>query len=143
MKILHVDCSPRQESHSRELSAAIVKKLLEVAPDASISRRDLGAEPLPHTVAEYAAALSMPATLAAPPEGVLDLSEALIREIEGPVIVIGTPMYNFSISLDSQGVDGSNPACWCHDEVDAGREGGNAAGSSDIRRCHFRWRLYR
>ncbi|WP_157016889.1 FMN-dependent NADH-azoreductase [Mesorhizobium xinjiangense] len=98
MNILHIDCSPRQESHSRELSAAIVKRLLEVAPDASISRRDLGSEPLPHTVADYAAALSTPATLAAPPEGVFDLSEALIREIEAAdVIVIGTPMYNFSI----------------------------------------------
>jgi FMN-dependent NADH-azoreductase len=98
MNILHIDCSPRQESHSRELSAAIVKKLLEVAPDASISRRDLGREPLPHTVAAYAAALSKPATLAAPPQGSLDVSEALIREVEAAdVIVIGTPMYNFTI----------------------------------------------
>ncbi|MDX8494756.1 hypothetical protein RFN29_24625 [Mesorhizobium sp. VK22B] len=88
----------------------MVKLLLEVAPDAGISRRDLGAEPLPHTVADYAAALLTPATLAAPPEGILDLSEALIREIEAAgVIVIGTPMFDFRISLDSQGVDRSNP----------------------------------
>ncbi|RAZ84720.1 hypothetical protein DPM33_30160 [Mesorhizobium hawassense] len=33
-------------------------------------------------------------------------------------------MYNFRISLDSQGVNRSNPAGWSHDEVDAGREGG-------------------
>jgi FMN-dependent NADH-azoreductase len=98
MNILHIDCSPRQESHSRELSAAIVKKLVEVAPDASISRRDLGVEPLPHTAADYAVALSTPATLAAPPTGSVDISEALIQEVEAAdVIVIGTPMYNFSI----------------------------------------------
>jgi FMN-dependent NADH-azoreductase len=98
MNILHIDCSPRQESHSRRLSAAIVERLLEVAPDASISRRDLGAEPLPHTSADYAFALSTPATLAAPPEGAVDLSEALIQEVEATdVIVIGTPMYNFTI----------------------------------------------
>ena len=98
MNILHIDSSPRQESHSRQLSAAIVEKLLEVAPGASITRRDLGAEPLPHTVAEYAFALSTPATLAAPPEGALDFSKALIREVEtADVIVIGTPMYNFTI----------------------------------------------
>jgi FMN-dependent NADH-azoreductase len=98
MNILHIDSSPRQASHSRELSAGIVNKLLEVAPDASITRRDLGREPLPHTVADYAAALSTPATLASPPQGALDVSEALIREVEAAdVIVIGTPMYNFTI----------------------------------------------
>ncbi|WFU43632.1 NAD(P)H-dependent oxidoreductase [Bradyrhizobium sp. CB82] len=47
MNILHIDSSSRPKSHSRELSAAIVKKLLQVAPDASIRRRDLGADPLP------------------------------------------------------------------------------------------------
>lgn len=98
MHILHIDSSPRKKSHSRELSAAIVKKILEVAPGANISRRDLGFEPLPHTVADYAAALASPATLAAPPKGSLDVSEALIREVEAAdVIVIGTPMYNFTI----------------------------------------------
>ncbi|TPK16742.1 hypothetical protein FJ872_18275 [Mesorhizobium sp. B2-5-9] len=98
MNILHIDVSPRQESRSRQLSAAIVEKVLEVAPGASITRRDLGAEPLPHTVAPYAAALASPATLAAPPRGSLDISEALIEEVEAAdVIVMGTPMYNFSI----------------------------------------------
>ena len=98
MHILHIDNSPRRESHSRELSAAIIQKLLEVAPGASISRRDLGFEPLPHAMADYAVALSSPATLAAPPKGSLDVSEALIREVEAAdAIVIGTPMHNFTI----------------------------------------------
>jgi FMN-dependent NADH-azoreductase len=98
MHILYIDSSARRKSHSRELSAAIVQKILEVAPGASISRRDLGFEPLPHTVSEYAAALASPATLAAPPKGSLDVSEALIREVEAAdAIVIGTPMHNFTI----------------------------------------------
>lgn len=98
MNILHIDVSPRQESHSRQLSAAIVERLLRVAPGASISRRDLGADPLPHTAADYAFALSTPATLAALPKGAVDVSETLIREVEtADVIVIGTPMYNFTI----------------------------------------------
>lgn len=98
MNILHIDSSPRRESHSRELSAAIVLKLLEVAPGASISRRDLGLAPLPHTLADYAAALASPATLAAPPKGSLNVSEALIREVEAAdVIVIGTPMHNYTV----------------------------------------------
>jgi FMN-dependent NADH-azoreductase len=98
MNILHIDCSPRMESHSRRLSAAIVRKLLDAAPDASVSRRDIAAVPVPHVASDYATALSTPATLAAPPAGALDYSEMLIREVEAAdAIVIGTPMYNHMV----------------------------------------------
>jgi FMN-dependent NADH-azoreductase len=96
--ILHIDCSPRPESHSRQLSGAIVKKILEVAPGASISRRDFAAVPLPHAAPDYATTLSSPATLAAPLKRSLDLSEMLIQEVEAAdVIVIGTPMHNLTV----------------------------------------------
>lgn len=98
MNILHIDCSPRSESHSRKLSAAIVERLLEVSPGASIHRRDLAVTPVPHASSDYATTLSSPATLAAPVKGSLDLSEALIREVEAAdVIVIGTPMNNLTV----------------------------------------------
>ena len=98
LNILHIDCSPRPDSHSRQLSAAIVGKLLGVAPGASISRRDFAAAPLPYAAPDYATALSSPATLAAPPSGSVDLSEALIQEVEAAdAIVIGTPMYNLTV----------------------------------------------
>lgn len=98
MNILHIDCSPRPESHSRALSLAIVQKLLELSPTASITRRDLGAEPLPHATYDYATTLSTPATLAAPVKGSLDCSEALIHEVEAAdVIVLGTPMHNLTV----------------------------------------------
>jgi FMN-dependent NADH-azoreductase len=98
MNILHIDCSPRRESHSRQLSAAIVKRLLAVAPDARVSRRDLAAVPVPHATPDYATALSSPATLAAPPKGALDFSEMLIQEVEAAdAIVIGTPMHNLTV----------------------------------------------
>lgn len=98
MNILHIDASPRLDSHSRQLSAAIIDKLLEIVPGAGISRRDLGREPLPHAVADYATTLSSPATLAAPIAGSLDLAEMLIEEVEAAdVIVIGTPMHNFTV----------------------------------------------
>jgi len=100
MNILHIDCSPRPESHSRQLSAAVVEKLLAILPDAHIHRRDLGYEPIPHTGAAYAAALSTPASLAAAgrsADAVL-LAEGLIQEVErSDVIVIGTPMNNFTV----------------------------------------------
>ncbi|WP_019831892.1 FMN-dependent NADH-azoreductase [Sphingomonas sp. PR090111-T3T-6A] len=96
--ILHIDCSPREESHSRGLSAAIVEMLLDAAPGGHVSRRDLGASPLPHATADYATTLSSPATLAAPVPGSLDLSEELIQEVEAAdAIVIGTPMHNLTV----------------------------------------------
>ncbi|QAS82209.1 flavodoxin family protein (plasmid) [Rhizobium acidisoli] len=95
MNILHIDSSQRLEWHSRALSAAIVEKLLEVAPTASITRRDIGADPLPQTTLLYAAALASPASLAAPPAG---SHEILIGEVEAAdMIVIGTPMHNLTI----------------------------------------------
>jgi FMN-dependent NADH-azoreductase len=98
MNILHIDSSPRPDSFSRRLSAGIVEKLLERAACSAINRRDLAADPLPHVAADYAYSLSSPATLAAPLERSLDLSEALIEEIEAAdAIVIGTPMYNLTV----------------------------------------------
>lgn len=98
MNILHIDCSPRPESHSRQLSAAIVGRILALAPDASIRRRDFAIAPLPHASSDYATTLSSPATLATPLKGALELSESLIQEVEAAdVIVIGTPMNNLTV----------------------------------------------
>lgn len=100
MNILHIDCSPRPDSHSRKLSASIVEKLLTIRPDGKVNRRDLGYEPIPHIGPDYAAALTSSATLAAlkPCSDAIRLSERLIQEIEiSDVIVIGTPMNNFTI----------------------------------------------
>jgi len=100
MNILHIDCSPRAESHSRPLSAAVVERLLAILPDAKIRRRDLGHDPIPHAGSDYAAVLATPASLAAAGRSsdALVLSEQLIHEVEeSQVIVIGTPMNNFTI----------------------------------------------
>jgi FMN-dependent NADH-azoreductase len=99
MNILHIDCSPRPDSHSRRLSAAVVERLLKFDGCASITRRDLGLKPIPHISADYAAMLSVPVAL---PRGASEeatrLSEMLIREIEAAdVLVIGTPMNNFTV----------------------------------------------
>lgn len=99
MKILHIDCSPRPVSHSRRLSAAIVARLRARHPDATIVRRDLGRDPLPHADPGYAAALSSPEALAAGlASGAARLSEQLIQELEAAdILVIGTPMNNFAV----------------------------------------------
>jgi len=100
MNILHIDCSPRRESHSRKLSAEIVEKIGAITPVTRVIRRDLGSEPIPHADAAYAAVLATPASLAAatPSCLALHLSEQLIREIEdADVVVIGTPMNNLTV----------------------------------------------
>lgn len=99
MHILHIDCSPRDTSYSRQLSAQILARLRAIAPGASVTRRDLGRNPLPHTQADYAMALATPQGLASDQAGAATgLSEQLIREVEAAdVLVIGTPMNNFTL----------------------------------------------
>jgi len=99
MNILHIDCSPRIESHSRALSSAMVKLLLARHPHATVLRRDLGLEPLAHPDGRYAAALATPGAMAAGiANGDVQLSEWLIQEVEAAdVLVIGTPMNNFTL----------------------------------------------
>lgn len=83
MKLLHIDSSALGEhSVSRELSAALAAGWKRRNPDLAVVYRDLAAAPLPHW---------SPAADAAANEAVLD------EFLSADVIVIGAPMYNFSI----------------------------------------------
>lgn len=99
MNILHIDCSPREQSHSRKLSAALVARLIAMDPEARITRCDLGLEPIPHAWGAYATMVSSPAALLAGQSNeAAELSEQLIEEVEAAdVLVIGTPMNNFTV----------------------------------------------
>jgi FMN-dependent NADH-azoreductase len=101
MHILHIDSSILgTASASRVLSAAIVASLLDAAPDAIVVQRDLAADPIPHLDGAIAAGFrplggadTDAATLAEHAR-----SEALVNELlASDVIVIGAPMYNFSV----------------------------------------------
>lgn len=84
MTILHIDSAITGEhSASRELTAAIVRELTAADPDAQVTYRDLAAEPLPH--------LTLPAF------GAEDSQVALAEFIAADTVVIGAPMYNFTI----------------------------------------------
>jgi len=99
VRILHIDCSPRPESHSRALSAAIVARLRDAHGATHVTHRDLGLHPIAHPGAAYATALSSPANMTSP-ESVeaCGMSEALIQEVEAAdMLVIGTPMNNFTV----------------------------------------------
>lgn len=99
VNILHIDCSPRVTSYSRQLSGAVVDRLLSMHPGACVKRRDLGRNPLPHAEPAYAHALSSRgALLKGLEDGSVQLSEQLILEVEdADTLVIGTPMNNFTV----------------------------------------------
>ena len=99
MNSLPIDCSPRPTSYSRWLSAAIVERLRAIHTGATIIRRDLGSDQIPHATPEYATALASPTALsAANSRNAMRLSEKLIVELEASnLLVIGTPMNNFAV----------------------------------------------
>jgi FMN-dependent NADH-azoreductase len=101
MKILHLDSSILgQGSVSRLLSAEIVARLKAEAPAATVTYRDLAAEPVPHLSGAYLAAGAQPADQrTAEAQAELDLGAAIMDEfLAADVVVIGAPMYNFSVS---------------------------------------------
>ena len=89
MKLLHIDSSALgAHSVSRQLSAAIVGVWKQRHPETSVVYRDLAAQPLPHWT---------PVADAADPAA--RAGEAAMDEfLAADVVVIGAPMYNFSIS---------------------------------------------
>lgn len=88
MKLLHVDSSVLGEnSASRDLSAAIVARLRAEHPGAEVTYRDLAAQTLPHFTPVLA-------------EGhpcVARNAEILDEFLAADTVVIGAPMYNFTI----------------------------------------------
>ena len=88
MKLLHIDSSVLGEtSASRNLTAAIVARLRAEDPGIEVTHRDLAAQSLPHFTPVLA-------------EGhpcVARNGEILDEFLAADVVVIGAPMYNFSI----------------------------------------------
>ena len=99
MKVLHIDCSLRNEgSISRELSQLFINKLRE-KQTIEIDRLDLAIDPPPHISQDYAHAMYIPIDQHTP-EVIqeLDLSNKLVdRLFEADIIILGTPMYNFGV----------------------------------------------
>lgn len=100
MKLLHVDASILGDSSvSRQLSATVVARLREAHPDAAVKYYDLGAEPIGHlTGAHLAAAGGALPESAALQQDVAKGRQALEDFLDADIVVIGAPMYNFSVS---------------------------------------------
>lgn len=91
MKLLHIDSSILGEnSVSRQLSAAAVAYWRQRDPRIEVEYRDLAAAPLPHLNGASLAAKADPVEAEA--------AECTMQQfLDADVIVIGAPMYNFSI----------------------------------------------
>ncbi|WP_327087951.1 NAD(P)H-dependent oxidoreductase [Nonomuraea sp. NBC_01738] len=109
--LLHLDASARRASVSRELSDIYAANWRTANPDAGYVYRDLAAQPVPHIreawtelcdyvlanqitdINRYVEAVHTPEQAEA-----WDILQPLLDEVvAADVILIGTPMYNFSI----------------------------------------------
>ena len=100
MNILHIDCSPGDPStsYSRQVSAALAASLTE-GTNATLTHRDLAAAPPPHIDGALRSGWTAETGSRTPPQvEVVTRSEGLIAELKhADVVVIGTPMYNFTV----------------------------------------------
>jgi FMN-dependent NADH-azoreductase len=98
MKLLHIDSSVLgPNSVSRQVSAAIVQHLTATKPALAVTYRDLAAAPLEHFSGEHLAARQGVASDAALSDDVAAGTTALDDFLAADTVVIGAPMYNFTI----------------------------------------------
>jgi FMN-dependent NADH-azoreductase len=88
-----------EQGQSTQLADRIALQWLECNPGGRIVTRDLGTSPVPHLTADrFKAFLAPPAERTAEQQAIVNFSDELIQELrDADVIVIGAPMYNFSI----------------------------------------------
>jgi FMN-dependent NADH-azoreductase len=101
MNILQINSSARVEgSHSSRLASAIVARLRETNPRATLTVRDLARTPHPVLDESGLGALFTPADQRTPEQTArVALDDVLIDEIRAAdVVVLGVPMYNFGVS---------------------------------------------
>lgn len=102
MNILQINSSARSNgSESTRLADSIVAKLQKATPSAQLTRRDLAVTPHPPIDEATLGALFTPAANRTPEQAArVALDDALIAEVQAAeVIVIGSPMYNFGITV--------------------------------------------
>ena len=99
MNLLHIDSSILGlNSVSRTLSADIVAAEQDRIPDLTVTYRDLASSPVGHLSGAHLAAAqgAVPETLELQKD--IDEGQAILAEfLAADIIVIGAPMYNFSV----------------------------------------------
>jgi FMN-dependent NADH-azoreductase len=99
MKLLHVDASILgANSVSRQVSAAVVERLRQATPNLEVGYRDLTAAPLAHLSGDHLAAAQGAVPEAPALQADVAASAAALEEfLAADIVVIGAPMYNFTI----------------------------------------------
>lgn len=99
-KVLVINASARTErSLSRQLTEIFTANWIEKYPNDSIAYRDIGQQDIPHVTEKWIASAFKPAEFRGDEdEQVLKISNELIAELkDADVVVLGTPMYNWSV----------------------------------------------
>ena len=98
-KVLIVDSAATgDQSVSRKLTGEFAERLQRQA-GASIVRRDVGSDPVPHLTAATVGAIRGAEPDSGESRAALALSDRLVAEVkDADVIVIGAPMYNFGMA---------------------------------------------
>ncbi|MDH4561114.1 NAD(P)H-dependent oxidoreductase [Pseudomonas sp. BN411] len=116
-KILVIESSFQQEpaSASRRITNRLLVEWERREPTVTIVRRDLGRNPPPHVSEALFTGLSLPVQERTPEQvTAVAAAQALIDELlDADVIVIGAPMYNFSVP--------STLKCWIDNIAIAGK----------------------
>jgi len=98
MNLLHVDASVLGDhSVSRQVSAAVVARLRAADPTLKVSYRDLAAQPLAHLSGLHLAAAQGAEVPAQVQQEHAAAQAALDEFLAADVVVIGAPMYNFTL----------------------------------------------
>jgi FMN-dependent NADH-azoreductase len=99
MKLLHIDASILGgNSVSRQVSAAVVERLKKTTPDLEVTYRDITTTPLSHLSGAHLAAAQGATPESADVQADLAASsDALDEFLAADIVVIGAPMYNFTI----------------------------------------------
>jgi FMN-dependent NADH-azoreductase len=99
MKLLHLDSSARNSSVSRKLTARFAEEWKKNHPEGEVIYRDLSTTALPQITDDWGATYVDESTLTPAQRSYLATSDTLTEELRAAdTVVIGAPMYNFSIS---------------------------------------------
>src|SRR5260370_1056518 len=98
MKLLQIDSSARTTSVTRRLTAKFAEEWRKNHPDGEVIQRDLSATTLPLITDDWGATYLEDSQLTLAQRSYLSTSDELIEELAAAeTVVIGSPMYNFSI----------------------------------------------
>src|SRR5258705_674612 len=98
MKLIQIDSRPRASSVTGQLTAKFTEEWKKNHPDGEVMQRDLPATALPLITDDWLATRLEESKLTPAQRSYLSTSDELIEELQAAdTVVIGAPMYNFSI----------------------------------------------